>query len=339
MSFNIFGIGKNNSSINDTKGNTNEKRFGIKKGDKIGPLNKDILTFSSLTPEQELEQQTARLAENSRSTKEIFTSSLSKIVKRGTEEDPQLLIKRIDLLKKLDKSDAELLEELIFLEFCNNQNTSFLLDKIEEIKKVFEEKQVSSRSFYANQREVLNVLVPENYETFLDCAKNEELIGEDFAALVMYKAKPHKIELGNETVKVDSNEIISLISGQQSISTVRENSYKKFEETVNSLIAKDYEKSEQQYYYKIVEGILSQKPELAQIAVDYNNYASIYAKKDLSNEEYYNAMENYFIKLEKEGILPPEIELKSIVPDENALINPEMTLKLFLQGKTVSQSI
>ncbi len=337
MGFNIFGIGKNNSSVNHTDDKKGEKHFGIRKGDKIGPLNKDTISFSALSPEENLEQTIKSLAENCRGSKEVFSSTLKKIATRGTEKNPELLAKRIEILKRCDKEDAELLIRIMFLEFDGKTDTSFLLDNLEEIKKIIKEKQISSENIYTGPEEVLGAITPENYSTFLECAKNEELMGDDFATLVMYKAKPHRIEYGNETVKVDSMEVLSLISGRQSITTVRENSYDKFEATVNSLIPKDYEKDNQQYYYKIAEGILSQKPELAQIAIDYDKYSELYQGRNLTKEQYSSAMEQFFVEQEQNGTLPKEIELKTIYPDENALISPALTLQLFLQGKTASQ--
>ena len=100
MGFNIFGIGKNNSSVNHTDNKTGEKYFGIRKGDKIGPLNKDTIAFSSHSPEENLEQTIKSLAENCRGSKEVFSSTLKKIATRGTERNPELLTKRIEILKR-----------------------------------------------------------------------------------------------------------------------------------------------------------------------------------------------------------------------------------------------
>lgn len=337
MDFNIFGIGKGNSPINGKEDKQNEKYFGIRKGEKLGPLPKDMLAFSSVSPEQDLEETIQRLAKNCHGSKEIFSSTISTVAKRGTENSPELLAKRIETLKKFENGDISLLQDIMFLEFTKKANTSFLLDNLDEIKRIFEEKEVSDRSFCMGTKEVLQVITPENYSTFIECAKNEKFMGEDFAALVMYKAKPHHIEFGKETAIVDSSEILSLISSQQSLSTIRENCYDKFEATVNSLIPKDYNKNDQQYYYKIAEGILSQKPELAKIATDYRNFAKQFQGKNLSKQEYTDAMEMFFISLEEKGTLPKEIELRTIVPDENALLEPSSTLKLFLEGETVSK--
>lgn len=337
MNFNIFGIGKENPAINSKDDKQNEKNFGIKKGEKIGPLSKDTISISVITPEQEMDQEIKRLTENTRGSQEILSETLADIIKRGTENNPELLAKRIKILKNFDEKDSHLLKCLMFAEFDGNQHTSFLFDQIETIKNIFKEKQITTDNFEIGQEQILGCITPENYNTFLECAENENSVGDDFATLVMYKIQPHKIEFGNETAKVDSREIISLLSDCQSISTIRENDYTKFEEAVNSLVAKDYEKKGQQYYSKIVEGILSQKPELAEIANDYRKYIEGFQNKNLTNEQYINVIEGYFIRLELSGILPQQIELKTIIPDENALPYPIKTLKLFLAGKTTSQ--
>jgi len=49
--------------------------------------------------------------------------------------------------------------------------------------------------------------------------------------------------------------------------------------------------------------------------------------------------EEFFDELDKSGRLPRTIELKTVVPDENALLDPKTTFKLFKQGLTESAKI
>lgn len=337
MNFNIFGIGKENPAINSKDDKQNEKNFGIKKGEKIGPLSKDTISISVITPEQDLEQTIWELAKNCRGSKEIFTTTIKNIAMKGTEKNPELLERRIEILKKFNHDTLGLLQDLMFLEFTGNENTSFLLDNLEEIKNIFERKQISKKSMFASPKNILSKITQKNYKTFLECAKKEEFTGDDFGYLVIYKSRPHEIKFGNETASVSSQEVISLLTGEQSISTLLENNYDKFEETVNRLISKDYQRDSQQCYYKIAEGILSQKPELAKIGIGYIKYADSVRNRNLTKEEYASAMEEFFNDLEQKGILKKEIELKTIFPDENALLNPESTLNLFLKGETTSK--
>ena len=78
-------------------------------------------------------------------------------------------------------------------------------------------------------------------------------------------------------------------------------------------------------YYKVAEGILYQRPELAQIAKDYQEYTS---KK--GNKEIFSYIKQFFEDLENSGRLPKEIELKTIVPDENALVRQSDLLDIFI---------
>jgi len=96
---------------------------------------------------------------------------------------------------------------------------------------------------------------------------------------------------------------------------------------VLSLVEKSHRNPQELQYNQIVEGILTQKPELAEIA----NHC-LEMGKNLSGDEYLKAEKEYFDSLEKEGkLLPKEIELKTIVPDENAPTLPSQTLRIFTE--------
>ena len=76
---------------------------------------------------------------------------------------------------------------------------------------------------------------------------------------------------------------------------------------------------------------MTQKPELAQIAKDYQKYLSEYVSGDRIRY-----MESFFEKLDASGRLPKVIELKTIVPDENALNCQGELLDIFLARKNLS---
>ena len=142
-------------------------------------------------------------------------------------------------------------------------------------------------------------------------------------AIIMHSANEHNIEFGDEEVEVDSSEIISLLTGLNSLSTVESGTYDKFNSTVKSLTEKSH-RNEDLTYSKITEGILTQRPDLVQICKMYEAL-----NKNITPDSYLERGKNFFEMLDKTGKLEHKIKLKTIVPDENALLTPSLTLLAF----------
>lgn len=208
-------------------------------------------------------------------------------------------------------------------------NAGFILDNFEVINsKIFTNK--NFRMMGPDQYDLTNLLSKENLK---DVVKNMD--SPDFRKFVnklIYDSKEHKILLGNETVKLDSSEIVSLLSERQAISFMKGDD-KSFNQSINRLTEKSHRICSDDIcpYNKVAEGILIQKPELAQIAKDYQKYLSEYVSGDKVRY-----MEKFFEKSYASGRLPKEIELKTIVPDENALCRQGEFLDIFLARKNLS---
>ena len=334
MKFNKIGIKpQNDNSVKENKGiKIRFPFFGVKKGEKIQPLKKDTvqLAIADLpTVERELAIVVSSLSEKSIGSPELFQKFLTQIVKNGTEDNPELLVSRTEFLKNEGKNIASTLEDLIIMKLQGNENTSFLLDNLSEINKILEKKQVPKEI----KKAVLSLLNSDNIEKFKALAENESLTGEEFAIMAMYNSTEHNVTFGEERVIVDSAEIIALLSGIQSLSTIRDDNYDKFNNTVSSLVEENY-RDERLHYNQITEGILKQNPKLAMIAKDYSEYARKVGEKDLSFGLKMDAFEQYFNELDESGLLPKQIELKTIVPDENALLYPDHTLFAFLYNQS-----
>ena len=333
MKFDKIGIKpQNDNSAKEDKGiKIRFPFFGLRKGEKIQPLKKDTvqLAIANLPAvEKKLAIVISTLSEKSIGNPKLFQKFLTEIVKNGTEEHPELLATRTKFLKTEGKKMGSLLEDLIIMKLQGNKNTSFLLDNLSEINNIFEKKQVPQEM----KKDVLSLLNEENFGNFKTLAEDESLNGEDFAIIAMYNSTEHNIAFGEERVIVDSAEIIALLSGIQSISTIRENNYDKFNNTVSSLVEENH-RDERLHYNQIAEGILQQSPKLAMIAKDYGEYAKNIGQKNLSFGLKMDALTQYFSELDESGLLPKQIELKTIVPDENALLYPEHTLFAFLHNK------
>lgn len=334
MKFEKIGIKpQNDNSVKENKGiKIRIPFFGVKKGDKIQPLKKDTvqLAIADLPAvERELAVVVSTLSKKSIGSPELFQKFLTQIVKNGTEENPELLASRTELLKSEGENIGKLLEDLIIMKLQGNKNTSFLLDNLKEINSIFEAKKVPQEI----KKEVLSLLNRDNIEKFKSLAADENLTGEEFAIIAMYNSTEHNIAFGEETALVDSSELIALLSGIQSLSTIRDNNYDKFNNTVSSLVEENY-RNERLHYNQIVEGILKQNPKLAMIAKDYGEYAKNIGQKNLSYGLKLDAFEQYFNELDESGLLPKQIELKTIVPDENALLYPNHTLFAFLHNQS-----
>ena len=334
MKFNKIGIKpQNDNSAKENKGiKIRFPFFGVKKGEKIQPLKKDTvqLAIADLpTIERELAIVVSSLSEKSIGSPELFQKFLTQIVKNGTEDNPELLVSRTEFLKNEGKNISGILEDLIIMKLQGNKNTSFLLDNLSEINNILEKKQVPREI----KKEVLSLLNRDNIEKFKTLVEDESLTGKEFAIMAMYNSTEHNIAFGEESVIVDSAEIIALLSGIQSLSTIRDNNYDKFNNTVSSLVEENY-RDERLHYNQIAEGILKQCPKLAMIAKDYGEYARKIGQEDLSFGLKMDAFTQYFNELDESGLLPKQIELKTIVPDENALLYPDHTLFAFLHNQS-----
>ena len=217
------------------------------------------------------------------------------------------------------------LRNVVFVGRKDPETAAFLIDNQKEINKILADKKLSGMPM----RDLIEVLNKENYPKFLELAKNTELTGKNFAAPFIYGAKSHVVAFGNETVKVPSEAVVSLLSGVDSFSVMKTKSYDAFNEMVQRLVADGYKTGDPQYY-QIAEGILTQKPELAKIADEYIKYSNSLQKAGIYNEsEMIEELEGFFEYYRKYANLPQEIELKTIIPDENALNSTRMTLSVF----------
>ena len=208
-------------------------------------------------------------------------------------------------------------------------NAGFILDNFDVINsKIFRNKKFIKLG--PDQFDFTNILSKQNFKEVIQKIDSPDF--RKFANKLIYDSKEHKILFGNETVKLDSSEIISLLSERQSISYMKGDS-KIFNQSINRLTEKSHRICSDDIcpYSKVAEGILTQKPELAQIAKDYQKYLSEYVSGD--KIQY---MESFFEKSYASGRLPKEIELKTIVPDENALNRQGGFLDIFLARMNLS---
>lgn len=211
-----------------------------------------------------------------------------------------------------------------------SDNAGFILDNFDVINsKIFRNKKFMKMG--PDQYDLTNILSKQNLKEII-----QKIDGPDFRKFVnklIYDSKEHKILFGNETVKIDSSNIISLLSERQSISFMKGEDSTAFNQAINRLTEKSHRICSDAIcpYSKVAEGILTQKPELAQIAKDYQKYLSEYVSGD--KIQY---MERFFEKSYASGRLPKEIELKTIVPDENALNRQGEFLDIFLARMNLS---
>lgn len=208
-------------------------------------------------------------------------------------------------------------------------NAGFILDNFDVINsKIFTNK--NFRMMRPDQFDLTNLLSKQNLKDVIQKIDSPDF--RKFANKLIYDSKEHKILFGNETVKLDSSDIVSLLSERQAISYMKGDT-KTFNQSINSLTEKSYRICSDYIcpYNKVAEGILTQKPELAQIAKDYQKYLSEYVSGDRIRY-----MERFFENLDASVRLSKVIELKTIVPDENALNCQGELLDIFLARKNLS---
>ena len=143
-----------------------------------------------------------------------------------------------------------------------------------------------------------------------------------FAQMVLYDSKEHDINFGDETVVVDSAFLIHLLSEFQDW-----RGYEEFNEMVENLTERNHRNKGELNYYKLAEGILRQKPELYEVVRMYQSYINVYSN-NMSAEKLIQKRQEFFEKMEQRGILPKAVELRTIVPDKNALVSPQKTCQV-----------
>ena len=246
-----------------------------------------------------------------------FKILLSNIT-QNSNNDLKLIIKRLNTINKED--------HLYFYSLVDDiqPNSGFILDNFSIVNsRIFQNR--NFRSLGPDQGSFINIISKDNLQKILDNIEKSDF--RKFATKLIYNSKKHNIAFGDEVVKINSSEIISLLSERQSLSYFEEGSSTSFNRAINSLTETSHRIMSDDIcpYYKVAEGILYQRPELAQIAKDYQEYIS---KK--GNKEIVSYIKQFFEDLENSGRLPKEIELKTIIPDENALVRQSDLLDIFI---------
>lgn len=244
------------------------------------------------------------------------TNILNAITEDATRE---IALKRLENFKKMRTVD--LLDNI-----CSGKpNASFILDNLEDFEIVFNRE--NSRILMADLSDLINL------------TDNKEILGKlkehasdskeflSFAQMVLYDSKDHDINFGDETVVVDSAFLIHLLSEFQDW-----RGYEEFNEMVENLTERSHRNKGELNYYKLAEGILRQKPELYEVVRMYQSYINVYAN-NMSAEKLIQKRQEFFEKMEQRGILPKAVELRTIVPDKNALLSPQKTCQvLYAKG-------
>lgn len=249
---------------------------------------------------------------------------LTDLVKFQTENNRELMLSRIKILSQITPNSINTLLPILKISVKNPEQGVFLLDNLIKINDIFIKKHISSLERY----NLLTSINKFNYCDFLNASNNNHL-GSKFVTNFIYNTKTHNIGYGNDSVIVDSSEIISLLSGVNSISFSKTGNQKQFDETIKKLIAKEDTMTDT-HYGQIVEAILTQKPELAGIAKIYQDLDSKCRTWLDDYEDVIKKQEQFFKDLNCKGILPKEITLRTVIPDKNAFLEPWNTLEVFL---------
>lgn len=208
------------------------------------------------------------------------------------------------------------------------ENAGFILDNFDTIlKQILYNKKFTIMG--PDNRELVKLISKDNLQEIIKHIRtNNTKDFEKYVSKLIYDSKPHNIRLGNEVVNIDSSEIISLLSAIQSPSYFRTGTSVPFNKAINKLTKITHRVNSDDIcpYYKLAEGILIQKPELAQIAKTYKQYMAKRGNKDIETN-----INEFFNNLEKSRQLPKQIELRTVVPDENALMRQDKLLDIFLE--------
>lgn len=272
----------------------------------------------------------------------FIKSNLSKDFSTIEEREMKCLIENltkdsnndINIIKKrLNVVNAQQHTYIYSLLEKKDKNAGFILDNFDTIsKQIFYNKNFTRLG--PDNQELVKLISKDNLQDIIKHINTNNI--EDFEKYVsklLYDSKPHNIRLGDEVVNIDSSEIISLLSATQSPSYFRTGTSVPFNKSINKLTEITHRVNSDDIcpYYKLAEGILVQKPELGQIAQTYKQYMAKRGNKDI--ETYIN---EFFNNLEKSRQLPKQIELRTVVPDENALMRQDKLLDIFLERVGIS---
>ena len=225
----------------------------------------------------------------------------------GTNDDINVITKRLNII---NEANPRYLQDFLNK---NMGNAGFILDNY----KIIYDKIILNDNFQdlgPDKFNFVKFITSDNLQKIIDTIDKPEF--PNLVKSTIYDSKNHNVELGNETVKINSALLIHLLTGQQYSSATE------FNKAVNGLTEANHRIESDNIcpYNQIAEGILTQKPELAQIAKEFQKHISKGGNAD-----------KFFKELEKSGRLPHEIELKTIVPDKNALIVPSDLLDVFIE--------
>lgn len=225
----------------------------------------------------------------------------------GTNDDINVITKRLNII---NEANPRYLQDFLNK---NMGNAGFILDNYKTIY----DKIILNDNFQdlgPDKFNFVKFITSDNLQKIIDTIDKPEF--PNLVKSTIYDSKNHNVELGNETVKINSALLVHLLTGQQYSSETE------FNKAVNGLTEANHRIESDNIcpYNQIAEGILTQKPELAQIAKEFQKHISKGGNAD-----------KFFKELEKSGRLPHEIELKTIVPDKNALIVPSDLLDVFIE--------
>ena len=228
-------------------------------------------------------------------------------IARGTNDDINVITKRLNII---NEANPRYLQDLLNK---NMGNAGFILDNY----KIIYDKIILNDNFQdlgPDKFNFVKFITSDNLQKIIDTIDKPEF--PNLVKSTIYDSKNHNVELGNETVKINSALLVHLLTGQQYSSETE------FNKAVNGLTEANHRIESDNIcpYNQIAEGILTQKPELAQIAKEFQKHISKGGNAD-----------KFFKELEKSGRLPHEIELKTIVPDKNALVVPSDLLDVFIE--------
>lgn len=225
----------------------------------------------------------------------------------GTNDDINVITKRLNII---NEANPRYLQDFLNK---NMGNAGFILDNY----KIIYDKIILNDNFQdlgPDKFNFVKFITSDNLQKIIDTIDKPEF--PNLVKSTIYDSKNHNVELGNETVKINSALLVHLLTGQQYSSATE------FNKAVNGLTEANHRIESDNIcpYNQIAEGILTQKPELAKIAKEFQKHISKGGNAD-----------KFFKELEKSGRLPHEIELKTIVPDKNALIIPSDLLDVFIE--------
>lgn len=228
-------------------------------------------------------------------------------IARGTNDNINVITKRLNII---NEANPRYLQDFLNK---NMGNAGFILDNYKTIY----DKIILNDNFQdlgPDKFNFVKFITSDNLQKIINTIDKPEF--PNLVKSTIYDSKNHNVELGNETVKINSALLVHLLTGQQYSSATE------FNKAVNGLTEANHRIESDNIcpYNQIAEGILTQKPELAQIAKEFQKHISKGGNAD-----------KFFKELEKSGRLPHEIELKTIVPDKNALIVPSDLLDVFIE--------